>query len=183
MSQKKVLRKKYYNLRKKKYYEVDKDFFSPLINLIKSNFKKKNLRLAIYYPSNFEINVLKLLENDFLKNQGVLIPAIEKKNDMNFYLWEKNQALFVNKFGMLEPDRTKIKIPNFMLVPILAFDNHKHRLGYGRGFYDRYLNKYLKKFKNILTVGIAFSFQRHHKLPKDNDDVKLDYILTEKGIN
>ena len=83
---------------------------------------------------------------------------------------------------MLEPVKTKIKIPNFMLIPILAFDSYKYRLGYGKGFYDRYLNKYLNKFKNILTVGVAFSFQKHHKLPVDKDDVKLNYILTEKGI-
>ena len=65
-----------------------------------------------------------------------------------------------------------------MLVPMLAFDKHNYRLGYGKGFYDRYL----KKFKNIVTVGVAFSFQRHHKLPRDKNDVKLNYVLTEKGI-
>ena len=74
-------------------------------------------------------------------------------------------------------------IPNVILVPILAFDRNKYRLGYGKGFYDRYLNKYLKKFKNILTVGVAFSFQKYHKLPSDKNDVKLNFILTEKGIN
>ena len=182
MCQKKILRKKYYLLRKKKYNEINHKFFFPLIKLIKSKFKKKNLKLALYYPSNFELNVLKFLENDFMKNKKVLIPAIEKKNNMNFYSWGKNQALFVNQFGMLEPSKTKLKIPNFMLVPVLAFDKHKYRLGYGKGFYDRYLNKYLKKFKNILTVGVAFSFQKHHKLPRDKNDVKLNYILTEKGI-
>ena len=101
---------------------------------------------------------------------------------MNFYSWKKNQALFVNKFGMLEPQKTLIKIPNLILVPILAFDKHKFRLGYGKGFYDRYLNKFLNKFKDILTIGVAFSFQKHHKLPRDKKDVKLNYILTEKGI-
>ena len=83
---------------------------------------------------------------------------------------------------MVEPYKNKIKTPNFMLVPILAFDEHKYRLGYGKGYYDRYLNKYLKKFKNILTVGVAFSFQKYHKLPIDKSDVKLNYILTERGI-
>ena len=83
---------------------------------------------------------------------------------------------------MLEPTRTKIKVPEVMLVPILAFDKKKYRLGYGKGFYDRYLNKYLSQFKNILTIGVAFSFQRHHKLPRNLNDVKLDLILTEKGI-
>ena len=182
MNQKKILRKKYYHLRKKNYYEIDQKFFFPLFRLIKTNFKKKNLKLALYYPSNFELNVLKFLENNYIKNKNVLLPAIERKNNMNFYSWEKNQALIVNQFGMLEPNKTKIKIPNLMLIPILAFDKHKYRLGYGKGFYDRYLNKYLKKFKNIVTVGVAFSFQKHHKLPRDKNDVRLDYILTEKGI-
>ena len=83
-----------------------------------------------------------------MKNKNILLPVIERKNNMNFYSWKKNQVLFVNQFGMLEPEKTK-KNSRFILVPILAFDNHKYRLGYGKGFYDRYLNKYLKKFKNI----------------------------------
>ena len=73
-------------------------------------------------------------------------------------------------------------IPDIILVPLLVFDKAKYRLGYGKGFYDRYLNKYLKKFKNILTVGVAFSFQKYHKLPVNNRDVKLNFILTEKGF-
>ena len=94
----------------------------------------------------------------------------------------ENKILKVNKYGMLEPIKSKQKIPNIMLVPLLTYDKNKHRLGYGKGFYDRYLNRYLKKFKNILTVGVAFSFQKHHKLQINNMDVKLNYILTEKGI-
>ena len=101
---------------------------------------------------------------------------------MFFFSWKKNDVLFVNKFGILEPAKTQIKIPDVILVPILAFDKNRYRLGYGKGFYDRYLNKYLKKFKNILTVGVAFSFQRHHKLPINQKDVKLDFIITEKGF-
>ena len=145
-------------------------------------FKKKDFRVALYYPSNFELNILKFLENDFMKNKNVLLPVIERKNIMNFYQWKKNQPLFVNKFGILEPEKSSIKIPNLILVPILAFDKRKYRLGYGKGFYDRYLNKFLNKFKDILTVGVAFSFQKYHKLPIDKRDVKLNYILTEKGI-
>ena len=69
-----------------------------------------------------------------------------------------------------------------MIVPLLVFDKYKNRLGYGKGFYDRYLQKYLKKYKKIITIGIAFSFQKYHILPAANNDVKLNYILTEKGI-
>ena len=183
MSQKSTLRKKYLNLRKKKYYEIDKEFFFPLLSFIKSNFKKENLKLALYYPTSFEVNVLKLLENQFMNNKNILLPVIEKKNRMNFFSWKKNHVLLVNKFGILEPQKTKFKIPNLILLPILAFDRNKYRLGYGKGYYDRFLNKYLKKINNILTVGVAFSFQKHHKLPVNNNDVKLDYILTEKGFH
>ncbi len=182
MYQKNILREKYFNLRKKKYHEIDKEFFSPLLSLIKSNFKKDDFKLALYYPSSFEVNVLKILENKYIINKNTLLPIIEEDNTMEFFPWKKNQVLLVNKYGILEPRKTKFKIPNLLLVPILAFDANKHRLGYGKGFYDRYLNKYSKKFSNILTVGVAFSFQKHHKLPTDKNDVKLDYILTEKGI-
>ena len=183
MSQKSILRKKYFNLRKKKYFEIDKEFFFPLLSFIKSNFKKENLKLALYYPTSFEVNVLKLLENQYMNNKNILLPVIEKKNRMNFFSWKKNHVLLVNKFGILEPQKTKFKIPNLILLPILAFDGNKYRLGYGKGYYDRFLNKYLKKISNILTVGVAFSFQKHHKLPVNNNDVKLDYILTEKGFH
>ena len=101
---------------------------------------------------------------------------------MNFFSWKKNEVLQINKFGILQPIKTKPNVPDIMLVPLLVFDSDKHRLGYGKGFYDRYLNKYLKKFKNIVTIGVAFSFQKYHKLPINKKDVKLNYILTEKGI-
>ncbi len=182
MQQKIQLRKKYYYLRKKKYLEINKDFFLPLIQLIKSNYKKKRLNLALYYPANFELNVIKILEHKFVLKHNILLPIIEENSQMNFFSWKKNQVLFVNKFGMLEPAKGKTNIPNIIIVPVLSYDQDKNRLGYGKGFYDRYLNKYLKKFKNILTVGVAFSFQKHHKLPIDKNDIKLNYILTEKGL-
>jgi 5-formyltetrahydrofolate cyclo-ligase len=181
MQEKNLVRKKYYFLRKKKYFEISKEFFVPLLNLFKLKFKKK-IRLALYYPSSFEINVLKILEFNFISNQNLLLPIIEDNNSMNFFPWKKNKVLKVNKYGMLEPNKSIPNIPNIILIPLLAFDKNKYRLGYGKGFYDRYLNKHLKTFKNILTVGIAFSFQKYHKLPINNNDVKLNYILTEKGI-
>ena len=82
----------------------------------------------------------------------------------------------------MEPEKKREITPNFILVPLLAFDKNKYRLGYGKGYYDRYLNKINKKKRNIVTIGVAFSFQRHHKLPVNENDYKLDYILTEEGI-
>ena len=182
MQQKSKLRKKYLKIRKENYFEIDKKFFSPLLKLINKNIKKKSIKIALYYPSNFELNVLKVLELKYFSHQLILLPIVEKNNFMNFYQWSKNDVLTVNEFGMLEPIKTKTKIPDIIIVPMLAFDKEKFRLGYGKGYYDRYLNKYIKQYKDIMTVGVAFSFQKHNKLPINKNDVKLDFILTEKGI-
>ncbi len=182
MQQKIKLRKHFINLRKKKYYDIDKKFFFPLLKLIKARLKKKILKIALYYPSNFELNVLKLLEFKYILSQDILLPVTDKNNLMKFFPWKKNDVLYINKFGILEPIKTDAKVPDVMIIPTLAYDKDKFRLGFGKGFYDRYLNKYLKEYKDILTVGIAFSFQKYHKLPISNNDVKLNFILTEQGI-
>ena len=89
MQQKNSVRKKYYLLRKKKYYKIKKDFFIPLLDLIKLKFKKKKIKLAIYYPTSFEVNLLKLLELKFISKQNLLLPVIEENNIMNFFPWKK----------------------------------------------------------------------------------------------
>ena len=184
MQLKSNLRKKYFNLRKKKYYDIDKNFFLPLIKLIQFKIKKKNIKIALYYPSNFELNVLKVLELKYFLHQTILLPVVEKNNLMNFYQWKKNDVLTINEFGMLEPIKAEAKTPDIIIVPLLAFDKDKYRLGYGKGYYDRYLNKYIKQYKkkDTMTVGVAFSFQKHNKLPINKNDVKMDFVLTEKGI-
>ena len=83
--------------------------------------------------------------------------------------------------GIPEPVSTKIIYPDLILVPLVGFDKNKFRLGYGGGYYDRYIEKVgkLKKFK---TVGLSFSFQEIEKLPINKFDRKLDFIITENKI-
>ena len=184
MSNKDNLRKKYFLIRKKKYYNIKPSFFDPLIKLVKKEFKKNLISISSYYPASYEVNTIKLFETSIISKLKISLPVIKDNNNMYFYEWKKNDVLKINRFGMLEPVLSiKRIVPDVMLVPLLAYDSQNNRLGYGGGFYDRYLNKYLKRHNNILTVGIAFSFQKHHKIPTLNNDVKLNYILTERGIN
>ena len=152
MQQKIRLRKKYFNLRKKKYFEINKDFFLPLVNLIKSNCKKKKLNIALYYPANFEVNIIGFLENKYLSKKNTLLPAIEGNSQMNFFPWKKNKVLFVNKFGLLEPIKAIAMIPDVIIVPLLSYDKEKYRLGYGKGFYDRYLRNIKKVYPKTSKV-------------------------------
>ena len=178
------IRKRYQNLKKKKYFEVSIKYFKPIIDLLNSITKTKKTYLSLYYPSNFEVNTLELFKSiSSKKNLITLLPSISSNKNMKFYRWNFLDNLKVNQYGMLEPVILKKPIvPNIILVPIIAFDNDNNRLGYGKGYYDKFLNKYLKLNLNILTVGVAFSFQKYKKLPSSNFDVKLNYILTEKGL-
>ena len=84
--------------------------------------------------------------------------------------------------GIPEPTKTRRVKPDIILVPLLAYDKLRNRLGYGKGFYDKYLHKNTKMRFKILAVGIAFYFQQHSKLPFNNKDFRLDNIITDKGI-
>ena len=102
---------------------------------------------------------------------------------MKFIKWKTRDILLVNKFGIPEPiKKKKIYLPDIVLVPLLAFDNNKNRLGYGKGFYDRYLNNLKKLKKKVEAIGVAFSFQNYKKIPTSKFDFQLNNIFTEKGF-
>ena len=100
---------------------------------------------------------------------------------MDFFQRSSNEPLSINKYVIPELISGKIMYPDILLVPIVAFDKNLNRIGYGGGFYDRYI-KIVKKIKNILTIGLAYSFQKVKKIKVNNTDMKLNFILTDKKI-
>ena len=98
---------------------------------------------------------------------------------MNFFKWSSNDPLIINKYGIPEPSSFSSKSPDILLVPLVAFDENLNRIGYGGGYYDRYINK-VNKYKKIITIGLAYSFQKVKKISTNKHDMKLDYIVTEK---
>ena len=151
---------------------------------IYSYLKKKNFNLKIiggYYPSNSEIDDLEILNYFYKKGSTISLPKIKKKSQMEFYEWYKNDLLVINNYGIPEPVITNIVYPDILFVPLVAFDEELNRLGYGGGFYDRYIQK-ISKIKKIVKVGLAFSFQKLKNIPTSKHDKKLDIIITEKDI-
>ena len=109
--------------------------------------------------------------------------VISSYNAMNFKLWSAKEPFSVNKFGILEPNKKNLTVvPDIVLVPLAAFDSKLNRIGYGKGYYDRKLKEINKIKKNVISIGIAYSFQKCRTIPVDKNDFKLDYILTEHGI-
>ena len=100
---------------------------------------------------------------------------------MDFYIWNSDDILHVNKFGIPEPSKLKKVYPDIIFIPLVAFDKNLYRIGYGGGYYDRYINKIQKK-KKVFKIGIAHSSQKINKVPLNKYDRKLDIIITEKYI-
>ena len=180
---KSFLRNKSLLLRKKKYLTVKKFNYNLIFKLIKKHFHSKKITIGGYYPSNYEVNILKFIEEASKKKFKITLPVIKSSNKMSYKSWAFKEPLYVNQFGILEPKNSiKEIIPDLIMVPLVAFDNRLNRIGYGKGYYDRSLRKISKIKKNAVSLGIAYSFQKCKKIPINNHDFKLDYIFTEKGI-
>ena len=174
------IRNKILKIRKKKFdknLNIDSKKFISLLKINRFNLKN----IGGYYPSNYEIDNLHILDLLEKKNFKVSLPIIKKNNQMNFYSWLRNDPLKINKFGIPEPVSSKISYPDILLVPLVAFDSRLNRLGYGGGYYDRYIEK-LEKVKKVIKIGLAFSFQKISSIPVDQNDKRLDIIITEKEI-
>ena len=154
------LRNKSLLKRKKKYSNTKKFNFNLIFSLIRKHFHKKKIIIAGYYPSNYEVNILQFLEEASKKNFIITLPVIKSLNQLSFKSWVFKDPLYVNKFGMLEPKNSKENIiPDLIMVPLVAFDNHLNRIGYGKGFYDRSFVKIkeIKKKYNFFRYSLFIS--------------------------
>ena len=174
------LRSKILNLRKKNSYK--KLILYP--DRIFQFFKKKKINfknIGGYYPCNHEMDDLDILNFFRNKRANISLPIIRENNQMDFFEWTNKDPLKINKYGIAEPISTKKIYPDIIFVPLVAYDDDLNRLGYGGGFYDRYLNK-IAKSKKILKIGLGFSYQELKIIPTNKYDKKLDLIITEKRI-
>ena len=105
----------------------------------------------------------------------VAVPKVHGEY-MHFYEITSLEDCKPGAFGILEPigeEKDRITKPGFMLVPGLAFDREKNRLGYGGGFYD----KYLASHEKIITAALGYDFQIVEKVPSESHDRRMDYLI------
>lgn len=139
---------------------------------------KKAKSVLLYYPHKNEINTLPLI-NAFLKQgKTVLLPKVEGLNIIPVIFKDLSQ-LKEGYAGIKEPEGKAISPEeiDIVIVPGVAFDKKGHRLGYGKGYYDRFLSK-----TNALKIGLAYDFQIVENLPAEEHDVPLDLIITPTQI-
>ena len=150
-----------------------------IIKLIEQ--KSPNKRIGLYYPFGDELSTLELMDRLTKKNFIISLPIINNKFEMSFYSWNPNEPLTINRFGILEPLKGKKIIPSTLIIPMLAFDSNLNRLGYGGGFYDRFIKK-IERQTICIKIGLALSYQKINRVPVDKHDKKMDFIITEKRI-
>lgn len=153
------------------------------LQLKEETFFKKAKRIAAFCSIGTEIDTMPLLAKILSSKKELYLPKTEQnQNLMDFHLVSDLKKLVPGPFNISEPPAGKIVSPkkiDIILVPGLAFDNRGHRLGYGRGYYDRYM-KLLKS--GCVRLGVAYSFQIIDKTPNDNHDIPVNAVLTEKYI-
>ena len=174
------IRKKIIKIRRRRNNKNFKFSYLKILKEIKKGTLKKKI-VGGYYPVNFEIDVLEFLQKIEMKGLKLSLPVIKKNNEMDFYNWSNKNLLKLNKYGIPEPEEIKKVFPDIIFVPIVAFDKRLYRVGYGGGYYDRYIHKLSNK-KKLFKIGIAHSCQKINKVPINKYDKKLDIIITEKHI-
>ena len=175
LSNKDNIRKEILNIRNN---ISDKEKKSTIIvnKIMKLEVFQKAKVIALYNSMVNEVDTNSLI-NELLNKKVVLLPKIVD-NQMVFIPVKNNQQYIKSTFGVLEPIGESYNGDiHLIIVPGVAFDESMNRLGYGKGYYDKFLSN-----KNIYKIGICFDRQLINKLPTNNYDIKMDMIITEERI-
>ena len=135
-----------------------------------------------YYSAKNEVNTLEIIEKLIIMNKKVALPISKPdRTDLIVSLFSSISELKPGGFGIMEPDPNKLCILqpeqiDIILVPGIAFDRMGNRIGYGKGYYDRFLSSLTHEH---VKIGLCFDFQLYDELPCDYFDVPVDYVITE----
>ncbi len=134
--------------------------------------------ILLYYPHKNEVNTLPVIQKLLKEGKSVLLPKVQGKDIIpikinNLFQLKKGYA------GIKEPEGEAVSPEKIdvVIVPGVAFDRKGHRLGYGKGYYDRFLLKTKAK-----KIGLAYDFQIVQEIPAEEHDVPLDLIITPTQI-
>ncbi len=191
-------KREFFELNNGKKIDFDKQIRSNILGL--REYQKADVLLA-YMANDIEVNVDDIIINN-LVDQGkrVAVPKCRFGNLMDFYFIDSFDDLSLGKFGIREPVESKNKFDIFekstvksnvsrgkdlvvMLLPGVVFDKNGYRIGYGRGYYDRYLDKLLgSNFVNIVKIGLCYDFALIDKIKIECNDVPVDVLITETKV-
>ena len=178
-NEKRKLRKEYKSIRSR--LENKKEKSNEIFNKIIKTEEFKNAKIIAMYKSiNSEVDTKEIIKYSLNIGKTICLPKVEE-NELKFYKINSIcEKLEKSKFGIEEPKVEKENLIDnnlidLVIVPGICFDTEKNRLGFGKGYYDRFL-----KQKDFKTIGICFDEQIAVKIPTDEYDVKVKQIITDK---
>ena len=162
--------------------EVDKKSELIIENL--APYLKNAQNIMIFMDMKNEVRITKLIELYPEKNFFISKIVNSKNREMKINKYNENE-LVLHKFGYYESSSDDFydeKILDIVIVPALAFDSSKNRIGFGGGYYDTFLNKVRGKNKNTLFIGVCYDFQMIEEVPIEGHDVTLDFVINESEV-
>jgi 5-formyltetrahydrofolate cyclo-ligase len=139
--------------------------------------------IMVYVSKPLEVNTRHLIEHLIASRGRIIVPVIEQETVSLRLSWLENPLVLVEStFHVHEPIGNEIPARpedvKVAIVPVLGFDRKGNRIGYGAGYYDRFLARY----PDIIRIGLAFACQELSALPCEDNDIKMDLVVTENGI-
>ena len=139
---------------------------------------KKADKLFVYWSVGSEVDTHRIIEDALNRGKKVALPkCTDSQGNMQFYYINSLTDLTEGMYGVMEPIADVIAddytAESLCLVPALSFDSDGYRLGYGKGYYDRFLSRFTG-----VSFGLCYEESLSDKLPRDIYDKKVDYIVT-----
>ena len=177
----KILSEKRNLIKRNTSQEFSIDAFNKLTEKIEFNLVDC---IGSFMSIRSEISTYQLNTSILEMKKKLAFPTIKKNSEtLIFKTPDSDKNFKLGKFNIPEPTNDNVEIiPQLFFVPCLGFDLNGYRIGYGGGFYDKTFAKLKKLNLKFYTVGFAFDDQRQIKIPTENFDYKLDFVLTEKQL-
>ena len=139
--------------------------------------------VLMYHSLPDEVDTHSALDKLLAMGKKVLLPKVISDTEMTIHEYTGKDSLQPSEpYGILEPTTPELSIINCQLsiaiVPGMAFDRQGHRLGRGKGYYDRFLSQ----IPNIYIIGVCFPFQMLESIPSESTDVVMDEVITSLNL-
>ncbi len=138
--------------------------------------------IAGYMPVHHEIDVRPLMEQIAESDRTLVLPVVKERDaPLVFREWTPGAPLQDGAFGVPIPlPDSPERLPEILIVPLAAFDREGFRLGYGGGYYDRTLAALRASAGDVTAIGVAYSGQEMDRVPREDTDQPLDWIVTDR---
>lgn len=147
-------------------------------NFLDSDIYKNCQNILAYSTIQNEVDLSQIINQALLDNKNLFLPRVEG-DSMNFFRINNTDKLQIGSYNILEPQNGTVyqdSTNSIMLVPGIAFSTQGARIGFGKGFYDKYLSQH----NSIFKIGIAYDWQITKSWVTNEFDINMNMIITEK---